>query len=128
MRAWLDRAPDHGGEKDARDLALAAYWYQHSTAVTDRLYDTDSGFELLEALGMDDGLAAVRLLALDAAEQLAPPNRRDLAERWARADLDPLVRDFLLPAGARQRVTSERRRALVDQFTLPAEADAPHSG
>lgn len=34
--AWLDRSEWHE-TKDAGDLALAAYWYEHSTDVHDRL-------------------------------------------------------------------------------------------
>ena len=37
MRAYIDRSPD-GEDKDARDLALAAFWYQQSSEVADRLY------------------------------------------------------------------------------------------
>lgn len=66
MRAWIDRSAHFDQDKDTRDLALAAYWYQNAPEITDRIYDTDSGFEILTELDMDLDLAAVRVLGLDA--------------------------------------------------------------
>lgn len=114
MRSWIDRLAFE--DKDARDLALAAFWYQESPEVRARLYDTDAGFEILTACGFDTDLAAVRILGLDAAGQLAPGNRQDLARRWRTLDLDTLARSFVLPVGARRPTGLDRRRALVAQL------------
>ncbi|WP_223148534.1 hypothetical protein, partial [Auritidibacter ignavus] len=68
---------------------------------------------------LDIDLAATRLLGIDAAEQLSPANRADLARRWAQQDLDVLARDFTLPATSSRAADIARRRDLVAQFLLP---------
>lgn len=118
MRSWIDRAAYHGQDKDAKDLALAAFWYQNSQAVQDRLYDTEAGFTILAALDMDADLAAVRLFSLDIAAQLPPDHRADLAQRGAEQDLTTLARDFTLPPGALRSVNLIRRLELVAQLSL----------
>jgi predicted nucleotidyltransferase len=115
MRSWIDRSV-HGHDKDAKDLALAAFWYQQSAEVDDRLYTTPDGLDILAALDFDVDLAAVRLLGIDVAAQLGPDNRADLARRWAAADMDALARDFVLPSGARLPTPLARRRATVAQI------------
>src|SRR5262249_32631956 len=46
--AWLDRSEWHE-VKDAADLALVMHWYAESSAIQDRLYETQSGNEVLLA-------------------------------------------------------------------------------
>ncbi|WHS27049.1 hypothetical protein [Auritidibacter ignavus] len=118
MRSWIDRAM-YGHDKDAKDLALAAFWYQEAPEIQERLYDTDAGFDILTTLDLDIDLAATRLLGIDAAEQLSPANRADLARRWAQQDLDVLARDFTLPATSSRAADIACRRDLVAQFLLP---------
>lgn len=118
MRSWIDRSVYYGHDKDAQDLALATFWYQNSPQIEDRLYDTDPGFEILTELDIDADLAAVRLLGLDAAAQLSPANRDDLARRWAEQDLHSLARDFTLPAGGPRSADLTRRQRLVAQLRL----------
>ncbi|WGH92295.1 hypothetical protein QDX21_08155 [Auritidibacter ignavus] len=52
----------YGHDKDAKDLALAAFWYQEAPEIQERLYDTDAGFDILTTLDLDIDLAATRLL------------------------------------------------------------------
>lgn len=118
MRSWIDRALYYGHDKDAKDLALAAFWYQNSPEVGNRLYESEAGFELLTELEMDVDLAAVRLLALDASAQLSLANREDLVRRWSAIDRRDLARDFLLPAGGPASPDFDRRLELVTQLTL----------
>lgn len=118
MRSWIDRSVYFGHDKDANDLALAAFWYQAAKEIENRLYDTDAGFEILSELNLDAEIAAVRLLSMDVAAQLSPANRNDLAQRWALQDLDSLARHFTLPAGARQSPDLSRRRSFIAQLNL----------
>ena len=118
MRSWIDRSPNYAGDKDAKDLALAALWYQSAQEVENRLYDTDDGFEVLRELDMDADVAAVRLLDLDVAAQLSPARRHDLARRRAERDLEALARDFTLPAGAPRSLDLARRRVFAAQLRL----------
>lgn len=116
MRSSIDRAEFYGHDKNAEDLALAAFWYQNAPEIQDRLYNTDAGFGILSELEMDTDLAAVRLLGMDAAAQLSPANRDDLIRRWGDQDLETLARDFTLPVGARHRSDLARQHAFVTQL------------
>lgn len=113
MRSWVDRSPS-GEDKDARDLALVNHWYQDSTAIDDRIYDTEDGRRTLIEQDMDAGLAATRLLARDVAAQLSQSNCADLKSRWEVADLDSLARSFTLPAGGPRSPHLARRRTIAD--------------
>lgn len=119
MRAWIDRSVYYGGDKDAKDLALAAYWYRESKEVIDRLYDTDLGTQILETCSWDVDSAAIRLLAIDVSNQLSTASVVDLANRWKSQNLDALARDFTIPADARYSPDIDRRKELVSNFHLP---------
>lgn len=112
MRSWIDRREN----KDAKDLALCTFWYQESTTVQGRLYDTDAGQQILEALDWDAFVAAARLLGADVAEQLSPANHSDLIDRWSAVDPDALARDFVLPTGAGRTFNRDARLAYVRQL------------
>jgi predicted nucleotidyltransferase len=115
MRSWIDRAAYYE-DKDAKDLALATFWYQNAPETQERLYDSDEGFAILSDLDLDTDAAAVRLLGMDAVAQLSPSNRDDLARRWVECDLEDLARDFTLPAGAPHSSDLARRRSFVGQL------------
>lgn len=118
MRAWVDRSV-YGEDEDARDLALAAFWYQESPAVNTFLYETEAGLEVLESSSWDVEVAATRILARDVLGQLQPANGHDLAERWSALDNDALARKFVLPATSGRVVSLERRRKLVAGLAMP---------
>ena len=115
MRSWIDRSV-YGEDKDAKDLALCTFWYQESTVVHNRLYETDAGFEILSAADWDVPVAAARLLGVDVAHQLTPANHDDLLQRWSALDLDTLARSFVLPAGAQRPMNLALRRTLAGQL------------
>lgn len=121
MRSWIDRSV-YGHDKDAKDLALAVFWYQESPVTEDRLYGSDPGFTVLADLNMDFDLAATKLLSNDIGDQLSQMNREDLARRWVQQDMRLLTRDFTLPAGGPRTPTIERRLALLEQFSLNTAA------
>lgn len=114
MRACIDRSAYYGQDRDVRDLALAAFWYQNWEEAEDRLYGSE--FELLADLDMDFDVAAVRLLGLDAAAQLSQANRAELADRWNAMDPVLLAHDFILPVGASYAPDLARRQAFIAQF------------
>ncbi|MGO2053790.1 MULTISPECIES: hypothetical protein [unclassified Glutamicibacter] len=118
MRAWIDRSVHYSSDKDAKDLALAAYWYQHSEEISNRLYDTEAGFKLLEESDWDPDFAAIRLLSIDISGQLSASSCIDLADRWKTQDLDAFARDFVLPSGAKSTPSLDRRRKLVSNFQI----------
>lgn len=110
MRSWIDRLVFHDQDRDAKDLALVAYWYQKSEAIKQRLDETDDGFRTLTELDMDADLAAVRLLSPDTAVQLSPANCDDLARRWAEQDM----------ASQRHRAGHLRAEGEVPNFGISA--------
>lgn len=112
MRAWIDRREN----KDAKDLALCTFWYQESHTVEDRLYETNAGQQILEAVDWDAPVAAARLLGADVAGQLSAANHSDLIERWSVLDPDELSRDFVLPAGAGRTFNRDVRRVYARQL------------
>lgn len=114
MRSWIDRREN----KDAKDLALCTFWYQESATVQDRLYDTDAGQKILEALEWHVPVAAARLLGADVRGQLSLANHSDLVERWSALDLDALARDFVLPVGAGCTFSRDARLAYARQLGL----------
>ena len=112
MRAWIDRREN----KDAKDLALCTFWYQESVTVQDRLYDTEAGQQILDALNWDAPVAATRLLGADVAGQLSQANYSDLIKRWSALDLGAFARDFVLPAGAGRTFSRDVRLAYASQL------------
>jgi predicted nucleotidyltransferase len=119
MRSWIDRSVDYN-DKDGKDLALAVHWYESSSEVGDRLYETDMGIRLMDECGWDVELAAAQLLCIDALDQLDSDNARDLAGRWAAVDREALARAFVLPAGSGRVEPFARRLKLVESLVTPA--------
>jgi len=90
LAAWLDRSA-WGQYKDAGDIAAAMHWYIESSAVSDRLYTTDDGVEVLVTYDVDPTRGAVHLLGRDVAGLVGPDRLREIQERW------PGERGELLP-------------------------------
>ena len=95
LSAWASRSRE-GEYKDGADLACAMFWYQNLGTVHDRLYDEEREASVLERAGLDEPLAAVRLLIADALDCLTPPRRQDLRALWATtADHGNLLATYL---------------------------------
>ena len=124
LGAWLDRS-EWLETKDARDLALAAYWYEHSSEVGDQLYDTDAGNIALLAEDTDVPRAAAHLLGIDIAAIIGDRRLAELLARWP-GDGDLLVREFTVAGKAAP--TEPRRRALVNALTNGITQNAPEEG
>ncbi|GAA2057117.1 hypothetical protein [Leifsonia soli] len=91
LRAWVDRSVA-GDAKDAKDLAVACFWYQNWPVVEDRLWADDGTLLLPFELDMDR--AAVALLRADSMALLEVPRAADLARRCADTDRDLFIRNF----------------------------------
>lgn len=116
LRAWIDRWA-YGQNKDGKDIAATMYWYQESDEVKSRLYDRETGLELLESLDWDADLAAVRILGADARAQLSATNAQDIAHRWAAMDHMDLARELEMPAGVTWTRDLRRRLELVSELS-----------
>lgn len=115
MRAWLDRLSF--ADKDARDLAVAAYWYMSDERVLDRAFD-ESRMGQLEAVDFDGDLAAVQLLGEDIGSCLGTDARHDLCERWNRfdPDLDLIVPFFTFGSSDPIGRDLFRRRQILERL------------
>jgi len=113
VAAWLDRS-EWREVKDARDLALATYWYEHSNDVRDRLYDTAEGNAVLMAEEADVPRAAAHLLGIDIAATIGERRLAELAVRWP-GNLELLVREFTVSNAT--ALSEARRRAIVQALT-----------
>lgn len=113
MRAWLDRMSY--ADKDAGDLAVAAYWYMNDLSLSDRTYDP-SREEKLSAVDWDGGLAAAELLGEDIAAHLEDADRSDLLSRWQQFDPDRtfVTNRFTFGADDPLYRNLPRRKAVVD--------------
>jgi len=89
MAAWADRSIV-GEYKDGPDLAVAVSWYDQSSEVTDRLYDSSAGQATLQRFEFDGLLSAAALLGADLAAELGPDLVEDLRSPWIRSRLDLL--------------------------------------
>ena len=116
LRSWIDRSVT-GEDKDAKDLAVAAFWYRESPVVAERLWDTERGITLLESVGFDVPLAAAQLLGEDAVAVLTPSARADLRERWADSSAQLFARSFVLPAGGPRDFDPARREEIVEYLS-----------
>ena len=114
LAAWLDRSA-WGEPKDANDLALSVHWYEESSAVQDRLYESAQGQDILIAEETDIPLAAARLLGVDVAELLGPERLAELLGRWP-GNIEMLVRNFVIPAAALAAQES-RRLEIIQALT-----------
>ena len=113
LAAWLDRS-EWLEVKDARDLALVAYWYEHSENVRDRLYGNEIGNAALIAEEADVPRAAARLLGFDVAATIGDRRLTELTARWP-GDVELLVREFIVDG--RPTHGPGRRRAVIDALT-----------
>jgi predicted nucleotidyltransferase len=113
LGAWLDRS-EWLEVKDAGDLALTAYWYEHSIDVRNRLYDTHAGNIVLMAEEADVPRAAAHLLGVDIAATIGERRLAELAARWP-GNLELLVHEFTV-AGS-PAPNEARRRAVIDALT-----------
>lgn len=113
LGAWLDRS-EWLEVKDARDLALTAYWYEHSNEVRDRLYDTETGNTALLAHEADVPRAAAHLLGIDIGATIGEQRNAELTARWP-GNLELLVREFIV--AGRPAPSEARRHAVIDALT-----------
>jgi predicted nucleotidyltransferase len=111
LRAWVDRSTANN-DKDARDLAVACYWYQNCDAISERLWANEGQF--VQRFEFDDQLAAVAMLAEDALGQLAPERADDLVARLRNTDKGQFVAAFTLPNQSAWPNTRARLRAYAD--------------
>lgn len=112
LNAWFDRSQNYE-DKDAKDLALVAYWYANSAAIEDRLWDIEGDFAVLESAELDVRLAAAQLLGRDIAEVLSPENQEELAARWPMTSTSFLADKFILPTGAPSAPSPDHRLEMV---------------
>ncbi len=119
LKAWIDRSP-HFEDKDAKDLALAAYWYRESELVEKRLWGQEN-ILYIESAGFDLGLASSRLLGYDAGMLLEKDQRILLLEQWRDASNEYLVKYFTLPPSAKEPSDSEMNRHVIDAITAGLE-------
>lgn len=113
LAAWLDRS-EWREVKDAHDLALASFWYEHADDVRNRLYDTEAGNAALIAERADVPRGAAHLLGSDIAATIGERRLTELAARWP-GNIELLVREFIV-AGA-TTPGEARRRAVVEALT-----------
>ena len=113
LAAWLDRS-EWLEVKDARDLALIAYWHEHSKKIRGRLYETELGNAALIAEEADVPRAAAHLLGMDIAATIGERRLTELTARWP-GNIGLLVREFSV-AGT-PPLDMARRRAVIDALT-----------
>lgn len=113
--AWLDRSA-WGKLDDAADLALIVYWYEQSDVVTERLYGTAGGNDVLGAMGYDLGRASAYLLGVDIATAIGPRRTVELVERWP-GRLDLLLREFRFVSRPNWCRDESARRTAVSALT-----------
>lgn len=111
--AWLDRS-EWREIKDARDLAVAAFWYEDAAEVSDRLYDSEQGNAVLIAEDTDLLRAAAHLLGLDVVATIGELRAEELRARWP-GNIDLLVDAFVVRG--RASAAEGRRRAVIAALT-----------
>lgn len=115
LAAWLDRSA-WGKYKDAGDIAAAMEWYAESHDVSERLYATDVGNDILVRYDVDPVRGAAHLLGRDIAELIGPHRRSDLLARWPgeRGELLPV--EMNLPTAIGWPVDVRRRLERLNAF------------
>ena len=113
LGAWLDRSA-WGELKDARDLALALYWYADSASVQDRLYKTEEGQAILQRTDLDVRNAAAHLLGGDIAITIGQRRLGELLQRWSAADQRLIAQ---LTVEDKQTWSPERRATILAALT-----------
>ncbi|MEU8237678.1 hypothetical protein AB0C07_05495 [Actinoplanes missouriensis] len=84
LAAWLDRS-EYNEFKDATDIATALYRYARSPTITDYVYVSEHGQDILLAEDTDDTAAAVRVLGEHIAAVMDPARLAEITERWTRS-------------------------------------------
>lgn len=113
LGAWLDRS-DYGESKDARDIALSLHWYAESATIERRLYETETGIELLSAEEMDVPRAAARLLGTDVIDLIGSVRQTELLDRWP-GNVDMLAHHLV--SSSQMPWPSPRRHQLIEALT-----------
>lgn len=81
LAAWLDRSA-YGEFKDAQDIGVVLSWYSDSTEVSDSLYGTEAGNEVLATEEYDSTLAAAHWLGRDVGILIGAERTAELVKRW----------------------------------------------
>jgi predicted nucleotidyltransferase len=126
LAAWLDRS-EYGEYKDAIDLGSALPWYAEASSVTDLIYETEHGNELLVASDTDPVLASARLLGEHVIDVVGPERQLELLERWPGTAPNALVDQMGSAAGLGWSL--DRRREVVaalEAGLVVADRPPPH--
>lgn len=115
LLSWLDRSA-YGEDKDAKDLAVCAYWYRESQEVEDVLFTDAECYAKFAELEHDLVLAAAWYMGKAAAKLLPPVERDNLCVRFANASASALAAELRLPATAPADYKLDRRVQIVEQL------------
>ena len=126
MGAWLDRS-EWNEVKDAPDLALILHWYFESTDVSDRLYQTPHGNDVLLHEDTDLPLASAHLLGVDVAETIGPARLTEMLERWP-GDAELLIRELVVRGGPPWTRDTQRRLNFLNALNRGLTERAPGAG
>ncbi|MFB7860050.1 hypothetical protein [Rhodococcus qingshengii] len=117
--AWLDRSATDT-YKDAQDIAAVLYWYIESAVVSERLFDTARGNEILTMYDFTLPPSAAHLLGEDIAHIIGRDLRTELTARWPgrRGHVLPSELKFSAAVQSRWPSSVDRRQELLDAMAL----------